>query len=166
MAVTLFSQRDPRWADIHLGTGQETIGQAGCLMTCVASLLVDVCGVETDPGRLNRWLACNGGYRDANLFIFSSVAPLGLKLTDVIPCLSDPAPMERMVATLVGGGGVIVKGDFAPGGAIQQHWVRLLDVGAEDCRIADPWLPPGSVEYWLMPRYSIPEWPNPERAIM
>lgn len=161
----IFSQRDPRWADVRLGVGQEHIGASGCLMTCVASLLVDVVGLDTDPGRLNRWLARNKGYNDGNLFVFSSVASLGLQLEDVIPC-PGPAPMDKIKATLAVGGGVIVKVDFDPGGAIQQHWVRVLDVLADDCKIMDPWLPPGSEIYWLMPRYATPTWPNPATAIL
>jgi len=167
MGLTAFSQRDPRWADIRLGlSGQETIGLAGCLMTCVASLVRDIAGLDTDPGRLNRWLARNGGYLDGNLFVFASVAKLGLKLKDVVPCMQTAAPVGRITETLAAGGGVLVKVDFDPGGAIQQHWVRVLELKADDAVVMDPWLPPGNEVYWLMPRYAIPAWPDPATAIL
>ena len=55
MNITSFSQRDTRWQAELLGTGPITIGRAGCLITAMASILVDF-GVPTDPHRLNLWL--------------------------------------------------------------------------------------------------------------
>lgn len=163
---TCFSQRDPRWADIHLGTGQETLGQAGCLISCIASALCDVAGYDTDPGRLNRWLARHDGFARLNHFVFASVAPLEMALQDVIPC-PGPAPMDKIVATLNAQGAVIAKVDFEPNDrAVQQHWVRVLELSGEDCIIMDPWLLPGCEVYYMLPRYARHDWANAAIAIL
>ena len=45
-----FSQRDNRWSNIELGTGHGyTLGNYGCVLTSVASLLVNCFGKDTDP---------------------------------------------------------------------------------------------------------------------
>jgi hypothetical protein len=136
-----FSQRDPRWAAQKLGTGEQTIGQAGCLLSCAAGLLASW-DVGTDPGRLNAWLTNNYGYVDDNLFVFQSIEAFGVDLADLVFCDTAPAPMEKLHSYLRAGRGVIVKVDFKPGGTVQQHWVRLLEPG----RIADPWQLPGQEE--------------------
>jgi hypothetical protein len=163
-AHTAFSQNDPRWAGDLLGKSAVTIGQAGCLVTVTASVLADF-GVKIDPRQLNDWLAENQGYVHGNLFVFSSVERLGIRLEDIVYCWWEPAPMEYVAEALGRGWGVAALVDFTPGGSIQQHWVRVLECTSDDCMIIDPWRPPGREVVSLLDYYGVPGW-NAARAIM
>ena len=156
MTVTCFSQRDPRWQAEKLGTGAQTIGQAGCLLTAMASLLVDF-GVPTDPHRLNRWLMSHGGYHDGNLFVFGSVAGLGADVGDYINCATVPAPVESIKTMLEAGCGVLCEVDYAPGGTLQRHWVRVVALSERSGWIMDPWQLPGG-EMVDVKDYLLPSW--------
>lgn len=142
MAATGFSQIDPRWASHRLGTSAISVGRAGCLLCCAASCLAD-CGVPTDPGRLNDWLTANFGYLGGNRFVFRAVEPFGVLLLKVRLPVRGPASIPYLNAMLGSGCVVVAMVDAQPGGALQQHWVRLLDLteGAE--QIMDPWQAPG-----------------------
>jgi len=53
----VLNQRDPRWADVQLGTcSPETIGSDGCLITAIAEIN------NTTPLEVNKRLTTNGGY--------------------------------------------------------------------------------------------------------
>ena len=176
-----FSQQHPHWKNIRLGTSWSTIGGYGCLLCSVASYVADTGlgadGRRVDPGSLNRWLARHGGYAGGNLFIFNSLAPLGVELVDYVDCFNTPAPIDAIAEALYADFGVVVEVDFAPGGGRNQHWVRILkhpdaETVAQqraaldvDALIMDPWMPPGYERRWLMPAYALPIWDNPARAI-
>ena len=82
--MTPLSQRDPRWKDIKLGTGSTTIGQEGCLVTCLAML------AGTTPDVVNEELKRVGGYQNGNLVIWSALdkTNLGLRLLSVQGCIT------------------------------------------------------------------------------
>ena len=159
-----FSQRDARWADINIGTSKTTIGRAGCTITSAASCLVAL-GVDTDPGRLNRYLVTHSGFVDGNLMRFDAFGPLGISCVGVIECEDVAAPVERIYAALGSGQAVIAKVDFRPGGSVDQHWVRILSLDDLDAEIMDPWNPPPKMVYYLMSRYAAPVWSSPARCI-
>ena len=46
-------QNDPLWKDDTMATESDTIGQLGCLVTCIANIL------EITPGELNSFLKNN-----------------------------------------------------------------------------------------------------------
>jgi len=176
MERVLFSQRDKRWSDIHLGTaGGMFIGGAGCLLSVSAAMLRETFSVSVDPGVLNRWLCRNSGYTHGNLLVFDALRRAALELggvelaVRVIDCANVPAPLDQIDATLDGGGGVLVLVDFHPGGAIQQHWIRILERdasgGEADYIVHDPWLPAAVNPYRLMPRYAHYSWSSPARVI-
>jgi hypothetical protein len=157
-----FWQRAPRFAGIRLGFSEHTIGSQGCLLCVVAEILAYVLG--TDPARLNRWLARHGGFVDGCRFVFRAVEPLGLRLVQVVDCLSTPAPMDMVGQALGRGEFVLAMVDFAPSmRKLQQHWVRILSCDEDDCVISDPWLECGEIS--LMARYALPSWDDPSRAI-
>lgn len=161
MTVTSFSQRDPRWLADPLGTSELTIGQAGCLITAMASLLVD-CGVATDPARLNRQLIQSWGYVDDNLFVFSAVDGLGVRFREWVECATVAAPVAHLTEVLAAGWGVVALVDAQPGGKVNPHWVRVLGL-AEQAQIMDPWQLPGQ-ELGAMSRYLARGW-TPARGI-
>ena len=70
---TRLPQNDPKWgSDIYdsyiksisnKDTTYYTISEKGCALSCIAMVLT-ACGVDTDPGKLNRWKKQNNGYLD------------------------------------------------------------------------------------------------------
>ena len=161
MTITAYSQRDPRWAHDGLGDSPSlTIGEAGCLITCVASMLTDW-GVNTDPGRLNRWLRTHGGYQNDCLFRFYSVAGLGADLVQHVRCPRTPAPIAGINTSLATDRAVIAEVDNHPGPPHSAHWIRLLGPVGQDSRdyhIMDPWRQPGAELTTLLAGYALPGW--------
>lgn len=179
----MYTQLDERWANIPLGQrGGETIGTAGCLLTLGAEMLTEdgncmqqrgflpgivtrlSLGMQLDPGTLNRWLCRNNGYKSGNLIVFAKLGERAGLGCEVIDCANIAAPMDKVQITLDAGGYPIVKVDFQPGGVIQQHWVRILELTDDDALVHDPWLPDGG-PYWLMARYGHWAWKNVARAV-
>ncbi len=154
------SQRDPRWQADLLGTGTLTLGQAGCLVSSAANWLAGQ-GVDTDPGRLNKWLTQNYGFVDGNLFLFSSIEAFGTPLVDLVFCRSVVAPVARLAQYLAEGCGVLAEVDFTPGGGFQPHWLWLRSLTSGS--IIDPWLLPGKTEA-LLSSYYAAHW-TADRAI-
>ena len=78
----LYKQCDDRWRNDALGNGGgKTICQAGCLMSSMAMFMspkVKISAATITPKNLNSWLKVNGGYASGNLFVWGSVAKLGL----------------------------------------------------------------------------------------
>lgn len=64
----LYKQTDPRWANRKLGRSQYTIGQAGCLLLCLASAL----GVT--PLELNSYLAAVDGFTPDGRVIWEALS--------------------------------------------------------------------------------------------
>jgi hypothetical protein len=155
--VVAYSQRDPRWAVQVLGSGPDTLSQSGCVVSAVAGVLASW-GANTDPGRLNAWLREHSGFAGM-LYRWDAVRPFGVVLEELITCTLTPAPLARLEAALAADRAVLVQVDWAPGGAVQAHWVRLLPGG----KIVDPWQPPGR-ELDLLSRYFAPGW-DAARAI-
>ena len=160
--VIAFSQRDPRWADQKLGTGELSIGQAGCLLTAVASMLASW-GVSTDPRRLNEFVLRSYGYVEDNLFVFASVDGLSCRFVEFVDCETTAAPVERLSAALAGGAGVVACVDATPGGSVQRHWVWLTALAERTGRIVDPWQTPGQ-EQVALAQYLASGW-DPARGI-
>lgn len=165
---TAFSQRDPRWSDIPLGNyGGQTIGEAGCLITSVASALCDLTGDPWTPGLLDAWLCDHNGYQSGNLYSWYAVGALGLTVAHLIECLLVPAPIDQIETALAAGQAVIAEVDWSPGGEVDQHWVRVLEVldGGRDLLLTDPWGLPGEEICRLSERYLAPGW-DTARAIL
>jgi hypothetical protein len=159
-----YSQRDVEWADDQLGSSPDlTVGQAGCLISSVASTLSDLTDRVIAPGELNQWLKKNGGFTGGGLFVWDSITSLGLRRAETISCATQPAPIKRLAEALASGAGVVVQVDAKPGGAPDQHWVRLLAVDDKDGQIMDPWQLAGK-ELIALSRYFASGW-TPARAI-
>jgi hypothetical protein len=153
--VTAFSQRDARWSGEPLGDGTALIGQVGCLVSAAASMLCDA-GMTTDPSRLNSWLRGTGGYANGNLFVWTSLDKLGIvRFVELVNCPTpESTPIGRMVTSLATSGYCIGKVDFHPGGALDQHWVRVLEISSAEATIMDPWpVGPESNLIDLCPKY-------------
>jgi hypothetical protein len=175
MEYTRYSQLDDAWGRVMLGESASTIAQYGCLLCAVASGLTDVGvkidGLPCDPPRLNRWLSRNRGFTGSsgsrNLFVFNSLAPLGVELVDYVDARKSRAPVDKVVDALGRENHfAVIQVDFKPGGrSAQQHWVRAVYSYEVDFLIMDPWIRESNGEAHLMTRYAIPTWDDPSRAI-
>ena len=73
--VPLFFQNDPRWSEEPLGPTDGTLGAAGCAVSSAAMVLVSY-GLDTDPGRLNRFLIERQGYTPQGWIYWEAAAEL------------------------------------------------------------------------------------------
>ena len=114
---TLYKQCDAAWKNTMMG--DKTICQVGCLMSSVSMALhsrgKSIDGKASNPGTLNAWLKKHGGY-SGNLFVWGSVAPLGLKFSkhttnhsDIRNCLCSNS-CEVILNVNKGGHYVLAKG--------------------------------------------------------
>jgi hypothetical protein len=161
--VTPYSQRDTEWSPDKLGSNPPTMGEVGCLVTSVASVVTDLTDYPMSPGYLNGWLRENKGFAAGNLFVFGSVAPLGLRLGELVRASTTPMDIAKLAQAIKDGAGVIVQVDSKPGGELNQHWVRVLSVDENDGQIMDPWQLPGR-EFTKLSIYFASGW-NAARAI-
>lgn len=116
------SQRDPRWANIKLGTSNTTIGDFGCTITAIASIL------GTTPDVVNERMKAVNGFASGNLVIWAKIAEAfpGTQVHRVWSYNNED--VAKNVPN------VIVEVDGAPiGGA--RHWLRYLG----NQKAMDPW---------------------------
>ena len=136
--VPVYSQNDPRWKNIRLGTSSTTIGWNGCLISCIAMTL-KYYGFDYTPATLNTYLTNNNGYDQGNLLWWGRVPHL--QIATWIDCLLTPAPLSRIDAELALGRPCIVHVDFIPStNVLNDHYVIIKGkLGADDYLINDPW---------------------------
>jgi len=152
-----FAQRDARWAHECLGTSSLSLGEAGCLVSALASLLVDW-GIETDPSRLNAWLRANGGFVGGNRVRFAALGGLGVQFVLLDDCYRHRAPVGRLRDALQHGQGAVGLIDTRPGQLSRAHWVRLAGFEGRECVVMDPWRAPGDELAGLLAEYGAPGW--------
>ncbi len=157
MAFSLvrYSQQDPRWKNIPLGSGPDSIGYFGCALTSVA-MLSSGWGFDETPDTLNAKLKANGGYvHEAIVWagitkIYPDVKSTGLTLVSY-----PPAPISQINSSLASGQPVILEVDFSPAPGLQTHWIVAYAVFGNDYLILDPWpYPADSGQVTLMSRFS------------
>lgn len=128
--MTILSQRDPRWADITLGTGKGTIGYYGCTITCLAMIMGLTPDVVND--RMKALPLVNGstGFANGNLVLWSRLGEAfpDFEFTRVWVYNNDdvlanvPNVLVEVPATAIGGTG--------------KHWVVFI--GNQE--LNDPWI--------------------------
>jgi hypothetical protein len=151
-----YSQQDPAWKNVKIGSSSETIGHVGCALTCVA-MLVSGHGYPETPKALNAKLKARGGFVDASIVwgaitgIYPQIVYRGLVL-----CRDTNAPLAQIDASVAAGQPVLVEVDNSPKAGLQTHWVVLYKKQGEDYLMLDPWPYPSEngQEVFLMPRYS------------
>ena len=137
LAVTPYSQNDPRWRNDRLGTSSTTIGWNGCLITCCA-MVMKFYGEVTDPAKLNTWLVQHGGYANDNLLYWGKIP---LPIATWVDCMDVPAPLSQIDAALARGEPCIVHVDFVPStNPIDDHYVLLIGkLADDDYTMIDSW---------------------------
>ncbi len=123
------NQRDPKWANIPVGFGEQTIGQIGCTI----SVIGDVLGLT--PPEVNDGLKAVNGFSDGTTIGAGNLV-VWAKITEVFP----GTQIKRVWTydnndVLANIPNVIVEVPAIPIGGRGSHWVRYL--GNE--QLEDPW---------------------------
>lgn len=154
----MFSQRDPNYSEVRLGTSSQTIGSAGCLL-CDFAQALDSLHIYMTPPQLNRYLANGEGYVQKNRIVYAAFAPLGLELVKAVDCthgLCDDVELLRFVGLCYI---VMVKVSFRPWGLYREHWLLASEPTGEDIECLDPWVLPGSnPRVGILTHYGRPSW--------
>lgn len=124
------SQRDPRWANAHLGASNLLVGAYGCTTT-VLSMFSDYFGCYLSPGEI---AAHNSWYTPSGLVMWTKLAFAKMAFTwrqygendaEIDAALADP---DRAVGLQVNGG---------------KHWIaatkKVMRGNIHDYIAADPW---------------------------
>jgi hypothetical protein len=153
---TNYSQQDPAWKNVKIGSSSETIGHVGCAVTSVA-MLVSGHGYPETPKTLNAKLKARGGYVDAAI-IWGAVTGIYPQIVyrSLVLCRDTAAPLAQIDASLAAGQPVLVEVDNSPKAGLQTHWVALYKKQGDDYLMLDPWPYPSESgqDVSLMPRYS------------
>jgi len=132
LPVPSFAQGDPRWATDLLGSTPGTLHDEGCAVTSAAMVLASY-GIDTDPGRLNRFLTRHGGYTPEGWLFWEKAA-------EIVPgrcekAYEDNPSYARIDANLLCGNPVIIRIRFPSG---ITHFVVIAGKQGWDYLIRDP----------------------------
>lgn len=129
-AITLnipyFNQKDSRWANVTLGSSKRTIGNAGCVTTCIAMAESYIYGYTVTPGSL----AKNLNYSASG----------DLYWPESYKAYNSSDYLYKIYNELKSGRPVLVGAKTSSGG---QHWVLVTgftggDIKASSFKIQDP----------------------------
>lgn len=70
--TSIYLQKDPRWADDKMGSGGDTMGADGCLVTATAMVLTNL-GYRMNPGELNTRFNKTNSYTSRGWLIWSGI---------------------------------------------------------------------------------------------
>jgi len=131
LSINVYSQRDSRWSADKMGTSGLTVGNYGCMMTCLAATY------RVSPGTLNVFLSKNGGYTSGGLLNHSVAANYdgsgGLKYIG-----SGRLPTTASsVGNGISRGAVYVAQSNRFGSGT--HWVLVYKATSGQSYYMDPW---------------------------
>lgn len=137
-----YSQNDSQWRFKTLGS-KGTIGDYGCLLTCVA-MVCTYFGHEETPSTLNDKLKNNGGFANGNLFVWGAITNI---YRDIMyqgqvqtPDALTLAQMQKIKDTLDKGYPVIMQIDTVPATtSFDEHWILAIGYDGDDFIVQDPW---------------------------
>jgi len=149
--IQKYSQQDPQWKTAKLGFDKEsTIGNFGCLLTCI-SMVASGYGLDVTPATLNERLKAAGGFQGAFLmpYVVSNVLK-GMTYKTYIDCKNQPAPLAEINSWLAMGKAVIIEVDWSPQAGVQTHYMVTYARKGDDYLIYDPYpFPPSDKEMTL-----------------
>jgi hypothetical protein len=130
--VPHFLQADPRWGRDPLGPTSAPLAAEGCAVATAAMVLASY-GVDTDPGRLNRFLAARGGFTGRGWLKWESAAEFD---PGVAEFAYEDLPSHRLIDTnLLRGNPVIVRVRFPTG---TTHFLVIAGKRGRDYLVLDP----------------------------
>lgn len=152
--ITPFSQNDPRWKTQKLGNGQKTLGEFGCLLSCMSMMLTGF-GEKYDPLTLNNALLNRPGgqgFDASNVYFLAPAYLIGhikfydnwmpKQSTGATHAKYDPNLLNRIDQEVAAGQAVILQVDtdttdpYTFGS--EQHWVFVLAKQGNDYLVLDP----------------------------
>jgi len=132
----LFLQGDPAWGGDPLGPTADSLESVGCAVASAAMVLA-AHGVDTDPGRLNSFLAkLPGGYTPEGWIYWEKAAEIDPRLTaNLLPHYED-APSHFLIDwNLLSGNPVIVRLRYPSG---VTHFLVVCGKRGFDYLVRDP----------------------------
>ena len=132
----IFLQGDPRWGDEKLGPTEDSMRAVGCAIASAAMVLASY-GIDTDPGRLNRFLTLlDGGYTPQGWVYWEKAAEIDSALTaDLLPHYEDKPSHFLIDWNLLHGNPVIVRLRY-PNGVT--HFLVICGKRGFDYLVRDP----------------------------
>lgn len=134
----LYGQRDSRWAGKHLGTSNTTIGDYGCLVTCLGMLS------KLTPDLMNDEMVKSNMFYGGNLvasFDISKIAPNIKYLNTQGRYYAEvPASVMADLKEHLKTNPAILEVDINKNvQGLQQHFVLAIEVQNDKIVILDPW---------------------------
>lgn len=120
------NQRDPRWANIILGTSTLTIGAIGCFISCIGD------AIGTTPDVVNERLNSVEGYDEKDLVDWAKLAQAFPGITATVKSTYDN---QDVLNQLAAGNRVLVVVSAVPIGGTGIHCVEYIGNG----QLKDPW---------------------------
>lgn len=152
IATTIYSQRDPRWANDHLGLPQASelskIGAYGCAITAIAQKLT-LLGFPTTPPDVQHALEAGKAFKAYDTFNYVDWARIPIVYPQLMyngredyPSTPTPARvMEMIYSRLLRNDPVVIYVDASQyERGLQQHFVLAIGtLEGGDITIANPW---------------------------
>lgn len=131
-----FLQADPKWATDPLGPTADSMASVGCAVASAAMVLASY-GVDTDPGRLNAFLAATpGGYTPQGWLYWEKAAEADPSLAPrLLPHYEDKPSFFLIDSNLVAGNPVIIRLRY-PNGVT--HFMVVCGKRGFDYLVRDP----------------------------
>ena len=150
-----YKQNNNQWRADVIGFGDKTIGEAGSLITSIASIVAGEgiygYGKLFNPSTLNEWLKNNGGYENDDQFIWDSLYSFGFEFLGFTTDTND------MITVLAQGKIVLLDVDA------NDHYVVATISGPEGFLVMDPVTPGKAIYLWKdIVKAGIYSW-NPKR---
>ena len=153
-----FSQRDPKWAAIHLGGSSLTMGGSGCAVTS-ATMVATLADPTMNPLKMVTYLNANNGFTSGGNLYWGKIAEgiPNMRFVNYVKWESVPANMDYVRTTLSYHAQAIqvdFKVETVP---LDTHFVCALGFTADgkDIDIIDPWT---NTRTTLLKAYALPGW--------
>lgn len=135
--LKIYNQLDPQWKDKRFGTSA-TIGQYGCLVSCIA-MICQYYGKDETPASLVDKVRFSG-----NLWVWRELERIypDIKWQGLV---NTPDPLTKQQMDFIRerineGYPVILQIDVIPSTSrLDEHWVLAVDYNGDDFMIVNPW---------------------------
>lgn len=133
-----YSQNDPRWKNIQLGTSEYTIGQAGCYLTSLCETAKKL-GHDITPDWLNATLLTMGGDGFVQGGLIARDDILHLLFPDIIYLGSESWFGNTTNLSFFDDNYTIVEIDSSPAKGVQTHFMPVIERQGDALLVDDSW---------------------------